>query len=88
MKPQWDSATYPTRLATLKEPDTTKCGKDVEEPARSHVAVGMQTGTGIWKTVQKTIGRFSSFKLDIHLSYDPVAVLEKFKTYDHIKTCA
>lgn len=56
----------------------------MEELAHSHIAVGMQTGTGIWKTIFS----FSSFKLDIHLSYDPVAVLEKFKTYDHVKTCA
>lgn len=57
MKPQGASTTYPTRLATLRETDTTKCGKDVEQLARSHSAVGMQTGTGIWKTIQKTIGR-------------------------------
>lgn len=51
-------------------------------------AVGMQNGTGILKTIQKTICRFSSFKLD--LSYDPAVLFysRKMKTHDHITTRA
>ena len=58
----------------LQRPTAPCAGKGVEEMERCHVAVGVRSGTGILKT----ICRFSSFKLEVHVSYDPAAVLEKW----------